>query len=566
MIYVDILSFTHTNAGALIGCSVAAGVCVGVQRYIKTLLDARQYGYFRDIVLAGALMILALWFGDHDAKIVVAGAMLAAFAGISENIYHDARWRLLYPLIGLLCTYFGPAVHFIRFPDGEYIYLTPSFALIGGTLWFTFFPFIFRYIDEIPGLTGHVLAVTFVLMMSACVATGAGTFFMSFAGMMMIAAFWSRFGNMYRQAGKALASMWGFLVAGISIMGSTKGIVLSTVLFLSLGLFAIPAAEILISFVKNIMTDSDSQEAGKIYGGMLSDGVEHPEAVQSVAGLCALTSIATAWEKWTITALIVLAFLIYRHTKRKKSAASPSLWGVTFDNVSMNYAVSKARGLIQNPESGSAQLIVTLNAIGMETVIDDEEFAETVKWSSMRLADGAGLCLGMSMLGKPVQERVAGIDFAEQLCRTAAAEGWPVYFAGAAGDTAKHCAKILSDRFPGLVVAGARDGYFDVRDESIPEEIAKSGAKILLAAMGQPRQEKWIYRHRERLKGILCVGVGGAFDVFSGNLLRAPLWVQKIGFEWLYRMLQEPGRWKNNLRLITFMFRILASRIGLHRK
>ena len=548
------------------GCSLMAGACIGVQKYIKALVDARQYGYLRDIVLAGAWMILALWLGSMDARIVVAGAMLAAFAGISENIYHESRWRLLYPVIGLLCAYFGPAVHFIRFPDGEYIYLTPAFSLVAGTIWFSFFPFIFRYIDEIPGLTGHVLAVTFVLMMSACIATGSGEFFMSFAGMMLLAAFWSRFGNMYRQAGKALSSMWGFLVAGTSIMSTTKGIVFSTVLFLSLGLFAIPAAEILISSVKNIITDSDSDSGGKIYGDMLREGVAHPEAVQSVAGLCALTSMAAAWEKWTIAALIVIAVMIFRHARRKKSPLPPSLWGVDFDNVSMNYAVSKARGMIQNPDPESAKLIVTLNAIGMETVIDDDEFAEIVGWSSMKLADGSGLCAGLYILGRPVQERVAGIDFAENLCRTAAAEGWPVYFCGAAGDTAVKCAEIMQDRFPGLVIAGARDGYFDIRDESIPESISSSGAKILLAAMGQPRQEKWVYRHREKLKGILCVGVGGAFDVFSGNLLRAPLWVQKIGFEWFYRMLQEPGRWRSNLRLISFTLRIFASRLGLHKK
>lgn len=547
-----------------------AGICIGVQHYVKTLLEPRKYGYFRDIVLAGAWMILALWFGDNDAKIVVAGAMLAAFAGIAENIYRDARWRLLFPVIGLLCTYFGPAVHFIRFPDNQYIYLTPAYSLIGGTMWFCFFPFIFRYIDDIPGLTGHVLAVTFVLMMAACIATGAGAFFMTFAGMMMIAAFWSRFGNVYRQAGKSLSSMWGFLVAGSSIMGSSKGIVLSTVLFLSMGLFAIPAVEALISFVRGIMSDSESvgrnSEAGRVYGRMLSGGVEHPEAVQSVAGLCALTSMAAAWEKWTIAAVIIVAVLIFRHMKRKAPVPHPSLWGVTFDNVSMNYAVSKARGFILSPNPESAQLIVTLNAIGMETTTYDSEFASIVKWSAMKLADGSGLCLGMRIMGQPVQERVAGIDFAEQLCRTAAAEGWPVYFCGAAGNIARQCAEALTEKFPGLVVAGARDGYFDVRDKNIPDAIASSGAKILLAAMGQPRQEKWVYRHRERLKGILCVGVGGAFDVLSGNLTRAPLWVQKIGCEWLYRMIQEPGRWRNNLRLVSFMMRIFASKIGLYRK
>lgn len=550
----------------IIGCVIMAVLCIIVQKYIKTLLYSRQYGYFRDIVLAGSWMILALWLGGRDAKIVVVGAMLAAFAGISENIYHDSRWRWLYPVIGLICTYYGPAVHFIRFPDGEYIYLTPAFSLIAGTMWFTFFPFVFRYMDEIPGLTGHVLAVTLVLMMSVCIATGAGDFFMPFAGMMMLAAFWSRFGNMYRQAGRALSSMWGFLIAGTSIMGSTKGIVLSTVLFLSLGLFVIPAAEFLVSFAKSIMTDSVPHEGGKIYGGMLNKGFEHPEAVQSVAGLCALTSMCAAWEKWTATGIIVVIAIILRRVSMKKPVSQPSLWGVNFDNVSMNYAVSKARGLIQNPDAKSARLIVTLNAIGMEMVIDNPEFAEIVDWSSMRLADGSGICLGMGILGNPVQERVAGIDFAKDLCRTAASEGWPVYFCGAEGDTAERCAEVLSERFPGLVVAGARNGYFDIRDERIASEVARSGAKILLVAMGQPRQEKWVYIHREILAGILCVGVGGAFDVFSGNLTRAPLWVQKTGFEWLYRMIQEPGRWRKNVRLVTFMLRVFASRLGLYRK
>ncbi|MDY6423059.1 MAG: WecB/TagA/CpsF family glycosyltransferase, partial [Synergistales bacterium] len=230
-----------------------------------------------------------------------------------------------------------------------------------------------------------------------------------------------------------------------------------------------------------------------------------------------------------------------------------------------NYAISKARGLITNPEKNTAQLIVTLNAIGMEETVKDKEFFEVVKNSSMNLADGFGLCLGMKILGMPVQERVAGIDFAEQLCRAASVEGWPVYFCGAAGNTSKECAEILKEKFPGLIVAGARDGYFDINNAEIADEIAKSGAKILLAAMGQPRQEKFIYIHRKILGPMLCIGVGGAFDVLSGKLNRAPLWVQKIGFEWLYRMLQEPMRWRKNLSLITFVVRIFASKIGIYK-
>lgn len=544
-------------------------LCVAIQFYLKRTLDSRQYGYFRDIVLVGAWLVLASWFGNFEARVVVCAAMLACFAGIAETVYQDSGWRFFYPVIGALCAYFGPSVKFIRFPDGEYIYLDPAFSFIAGTVWFSFFPFIFRYLDEIPGLVGHVLAVTFVLMTAACIATGAGAFFMTFAGLFLIAAFWSRFGNLYRQSGKAMASMWGVIVAGTAFISNTKGIVLSTVLFLSLGLFAIPVTEIFFNYVRGIFTDTEISEdtsTEKIYSHMLSGGVEHPEAVQSVAGLCALTSIAAAWEQWLVALIIIMGVLIFRHKKKKNNTQThPVLWGVKFDNVSMNYAISKARGLISNPESDSAQLIVTLNAIGMETAIKDPEFFEIVKNSSMVLADGSGLCMGLKLTGSPVQERVAGIDFAEQLCRAASAEGWPVYFCGAAGNTSKEAAEILKTRFPGLVIAGTRDGFFDINDTEIPAEISKSGAKILLAAMGQPRQEKWVYRHREILGNILCVGVGGAFDVLSGKLNRAPVWVQKIGFEWLYRMIQEPERWKKNfVPLVTFVFRVFATKLRIY--
>ncbi len=533
---------------------------------MKRRLVPRQYGYFRDIILIGAWLILALWFGDVHERILICGAMLACFAGIAESIYGNSKWRLLYPLIGFLCAYFGASVHFIRFPDNEYIYLTPTFSLAASTLWFSSFPFIFRYLDEIPGLVGHVLAVTFVLMLSACIATGSGAFFMSFAGLTLVTAFWSRFGNVYRQAGIALSSMWGVLVAGTSIIGNSKGIVFSTILFLSLGMFAIPVTEIFFNYVYDLFFDDEVQDDTNIYSNMLNGGAEHSEAVQSLSFLCALTSIAAAWEQWLVALIIILAVMIFRRKHKKQNNMSPSLWGINFDNVSMNYAVSKARGLISNPESKEAQLIVTLNALGMEAALKDKEFSQAVKSAAMILPDGAGLCVGLKILGSPVQERVAGIDFAEQICRLASVEGWPVYFAGAAGNTAIKCAEILRNKFPGLKVAGARDGYFDINDEKIPEEISKTGAKILLAAMGQPRQEKWIYKHQEILGSMLCIGVGGAFDVMSGKLKRAPKWIQKIGFEWLYRQLQEPQRWRRNLGLITFMLRIFASKIGLYRK
>ena len=547
-------------------------ICIIAQFFVKRALisSPKQYGYFRDILLAGSWLVLATCLGTFEERVIVAGALLAGLAGITESIYKDVRWRLLFFVTGALCAFYGASINFIRFPDGEYIYLTPGLSFAAGFFWFSLFPFIFIYLDEVPGLTGHVLAVSYVLMLSACFITRSGAIFLAFSGLALLVAFWSRFGNVYRQAGRALASFWGVLTAGTAVTGNSKGIVLSTVLFLAFGLFAIPAIELFLNFVREIFRNDDDSEkiedTEKIYKRMLNDGFEHSGAVQYVAGMCALTGLAAAWNYYAVILVVIIFFIFSSRKKRREIISRPSLWGVKLDNVSMNYAITKARGLISNPGGRKANLIVTLNAIGIENAIHDEEFAEAVKNASMVLADGAGLRIGMSILNMPVQERVAGIDFAEKLCRLAAVEKWPVYFVGAEGDTAEICAENLSKKFPGLIVAGTHDGFFNVHNTKIPDDIKNSGAKILLVAMGQPRQEKWVMQHRERLGSVLAVGVGGAFDVFAGKLNRAPLWIQKIGFEWLYRMIQEPSRWRRNLKLFTFVFRILATKIGLHKK
>ena len=183
----------------------------------------------------------------------------------------------------------------------------------------------------------------------------------------------------------------------------------------------------------------------------------------------------------------------------------------------------------------------------------------------MVLSDGMGLLWGLRFLGMPIQERVTGIDFAEQLCRMAAAEGWPVYFLGSSGKTAQSCADVMKTRYTGLVVAGARNGFFDMDDPTVADAVVESGTMILFVAMGIPRQEKWVARYADRLGDVLTIGVGGAFDVLSGNLKRAPVLMQKLGLEWFFRLCQEPSRWKKDLRLVTFVVRVLATRVGVYK-
>lgn len=564
------------------GCGAAAFLCLGVQRCTKRILAPRQYDYFCGLLLAGCWMLMALWFGKASARIVVGGAFMAGIVGLGEGLYSDHRWRFGYLLIGLFCALSGPSIAFLRFADGEYIYLTPAASLVVTTLWFTLFPLLFRHLDEIPGLLGHILAVTFSLMLMAVLSIGhlaTDAFFMAFSGMALLGAFWGRIGNPYKQAGRSMAAMWSVLAAGTAILGVSKGIVFSSMLFLSLGLFAIPLAEVSLHWVSMLFVDCPDG-SNRLYRRMIALGFEHPDAVRLVAGFCALVSIVAAffqspmisraWAWWVAAGLcalgMLLPMLLRRRSRSPMNQEKPSLWGVRIDNVSMNYAVSRARGLILNPGREGARLIATVNALGMDEAVRDSDYHEILREASMVLADGVGLLWGMRFLGMDLQERVTGIDFAEQLCRVAAAEGWPVYFLGAQGDTAEVCAEALAERCPGLIVAGARDGYFDMEDTAVADAVAASGARILLVAMGLPRQERWIALHKERLGSLLAVGVGGAFDVFSGRLSRAPVLMQRMGMEWLFRLFQEPGRWRKDLRLISFVLRILATRLGLYRR
>jgi N-acetylglucosaminyldiphosphoundecaprenol N-acetyl-beta-D-mannosaminyltransferase len=210
-------------------------------------------------------------------------------------------------------------------------------------------------------------------------------------------------------------------------------------------------------------------------------------------------------------------------------------------------------------------MIATVNALAMEEAIRDKKYHRILKDTLLTLSDGAGIKLGLSLLGTPVQERVTGIDFTYSLCRLASMNGWPVYFLGAEGDISARTANILADKYPGLIIAGARNGYFDFKDEKIPSEIMRSGTKILFVAMGIPRQEKWIKYHSGILNKCIAVGLGGSFDVISGKLKRAPLWMQKCGLEWFYRLIQEPWRWRRMLGLPIFVFRIILSKFGMYR-
>ena len=217
------------------------------------------------------------------------------------------------------------------------------------------------------------------------------------------------------------------------------------------------------------------------------------------------------------------------------------LFGVPLHPLTMAETVDRVEALV-SADAGAHQHVV-LNAAKVVQVQSDSELREIISGCSLVNADGQSVVWAARLLGIDVPERVAGIDLMDRLLARAAERGWPVYFLGAREEVVRRVPELEMARHPGLVVAGWRNGYWAAEDEaSVVAEIAASGAALLFVAMPTPAKERFLARHLDALGVRFAMGVGGSFDVVTGVTRRAPLWMQRLGLEWAFRLLQEPRR------------------------
>ena len=203
--------------------------------------------------------------------------------------------------------------------------------------------------------------------------------------------------------------------------------------------------------------------------------------------------------------------------------------------------------------------VVTANAEMLYHSSKDQELAEIIEAAEIVTADGAGVVLASRILGRPVPERVAGYDLMVECLKKASRTSVPVYFLGAEPHILNKAVTNARVLFPGLNIVGSHHGYFrDGEDESIIAEISSLKPCLLLAAMGVPRQEKWIHLNKKKLPPCVAMGVGGSFDVLAGKAQRAPLWMQRAGLEWFYRVIKEPYRLGRTAVLPAFLLAVLS--------
>lgn len=229
------------------------------------------------------------------------------------------------------------------------------------------------------------------------------------------------------------------------------------------------------------------------------------------------------------------------------SAARSEFLGISFDAVNMDAAVDRCLELCRAPRA--THTVITANASHLCMMRRDPDLAQAFRAGELTVADGMSVVWALRALGQPVPERVAGVDLMERLLEAASQCGLKVYLLGAKREVVTALVEKTRARYPGIEIAGFRDGYFGPDDEAgIVEDIRASGAHMLFVGMPSPFKEKWVERYRDRLSVPLIMGVGGSFDVLAGFVKRAPLWAQSAGLEWFWRLLMEPRKlWKRYL-------------------
>ena len=223
--------------------------------------------------------------------------------------------------------------------------------------------------------------------------------------------------------------------------------------------------------------------------------------------------------------------------------------GVLFDNVTMEQALDRAETLM---EAKASAYCVTPNGEIVWEAMQDPAFRSILNEADLVLPDGASVVLGSRILERPLQEKVAGIAFAEALVQRMAARGGRLYLLGGRPGIAEKAAENLTAKYPGLVICGTADGYF--RDEAaVVEQVRKAEPDVLFVCLGAPKQERFMAAHRRELQTGLMIGLGGSLDGFAGVVTRAPQWMIRCNLEWLYRLMKEPSRLGRMMRLPKFV-------------
>jgi N-acetylglucosaminyldiphosphoundecaprenol N-acetyl-beta-D-mannosaminyltransferase len=225
--------------------------------------------------------------------------------------------------------------------------------------------------------------------------------------------------------------------------------------------------------------------------------------------------------------------------------------GIKVDNLDFMEAQAKVEQFLAGD---SLNMIFTPNSEILLDAVKDKELEGILNEAQLVIPDGIGVVIASRFYGKPIKERVTGVDLSAKMLEMGASRGSKVFLLGAKQASVELAAEKIKEIYKGIDVVGVRNGYFsEDEEEMIIEDIINSQADILLVGLGAPRQEKFIYKYRDKLKVKIAIGCGGGIDIISGAAKRAPEFYQKAGLEWFYRLIKQPSRFMRMTKLPKFI-------------
>lgn len=236
--------------------------------------------------------------------------------------------------------------------------------------------------------------------------------------------------------------------------------------------------------------------------------------------------------------------------------------GVEVDNVTLDEAANRTKNLIENSHQ-SCELIVAPNVEFIMEAQKDKAFFDILRTAKLATPDSIGVEMAAKLQKKPLKQRIPGQAYFRKILEVGEKEGWTFYFLGGKGDTVDKAVENIEKIYPNIKIVGCHEGFFEKdSEEKVIEEINQLQPNVLFVAMGAPRQEKWIFAHKNELKVDVAAGQGGTLDYEAGNIKRAPKWMQKIGLEWLWRLILQPSRIKRMAVLPIYLIKIIITKGG----
>jgi len=544
------------------------------------------------------------------AGIIICSVLMVILGRVDRKKKLPTGVKLIFQvLISLIIIYSGVKIEFLRAPSssssaGGYLYL--SYLSIPLTIiWLVSITNSIGQADELGDITPYIVFIASLTFLVVSLIQRQGLILAEALSLIMAAISFIFIKYVPRGKFSSYYMSFGFILAVIAIVGVSKSTAALTLL-IPLLILGVPIIDSSYSIVASYASQespgpgiggkfplfSDSGSRSRLRQKLQFYGFSAQGANLTIIGVSLYLSLSafiiSIYQNFylllTLTAFGWVVFELLKNKVRSEELIIGrdiftnriKLFQVGIDQVDNQETIQKIEEFIV---SKKPHQIVTPDTLAVLRARKDPEYHAILKSADLVTPDGAGILWAATTLNYPLPERVTGIDIIHNICRLAAKKGYSLYLLGSYPGVAGEAALNLTRKYPGVKIAGTHHGYFggedsqnceDVKNSNINKnkeekeiiaEIKEKRPDILLVGMGVPKQEKWISKNLDKLDVPVCMGVGGSFDVLSGRIPRAPLWMQRHGMEWIYRSIKQPNRAFRTLALFYFIWLVILGKM-----